>query len=90
MAKGTLLGWQGIGPNAGEYVAVEDGFGYVCQQVGIERFDRTALEADEFEEMLIDWYFSGNWIEVRQAATVSVETLAALHQMGAHAHGGYR
>ena len=64
MSKGTLKGWQGIGPNAGEFVAAEDGFGYVCQQVGIEVFDETALEAEEFKEMLIEWYFSGNWIEI--------------------------
>ena len=57
-------GWRGIGPNAGEFLAAEDAFGYVCQQVGITAFDSTALEADEFREMLIEWYFSGNWIEV--------------------------
>ena len=63
MSKGNLKGWRGIGPNAGQYVAVEDGFGYVCEQVGIEVFDRTAPEAEEFKEMLIEWFFSGNWIE---------------------------
>lgn len=64
MSKGTFTGWKGISSNAGEYVAAEDGFGYVCQQVGIDRFDETALDAEEFKEMLIEWYFSGNWIEV--------------------------
>lgn len=64
MSKGALIGWRGIGPNAGEFVAVEDGFGYVCTQVGIDRFDETALEAEDFKEMLIEWYFSGNWLEV--------------------------
>ena len=59
-----LKGWRGIGPNAGEYIAVKDGFGYVCTQVGIEVFDKTALEAEEFQKMLLEWYFSGNWIEV--------------------------
>lgn len=63
MRKNKLLGWKGIGPNAGEFIAVEDGFGYACQQVGIECFDSTALDADEFKDMLVDWYFSGNWIE---------------------------
>lgn len=64
MSKGTLKGWRGIGHNSGEYVAAEDGFGYVCQQVGIEIFDETAPEAEEFKELLLEWYFSGNWIEV--------------------------
>ena len=58
-------GWRGIGPRDGEYVAAEDAFGYVCCQVGITVFDSTALEADEFKEMLVEWYFSGNWIEVK-------------------------
>lgn len=64
MSKGKLKGWRGIGPNAGEYVVAEDGFGYACTQVGIDSFDETALEAEEFKEMFIDWFFSGNWLEV--------------------------
>ena len=64
MSKGKFKGWRGIGPNAGQYVTAEDGFGYVCTQVGIEAFDDTAIEAEDFKEMLIEWFFSGNWIEV--------------------------
>lgn len=64
MSKGKLKGWHGIGPNKGEFVAAEDGFGYACTYVGIDRFDETALEAEEFKEMFIDWFFSGNWLEV--------------------------
>lgn len=64
MSRGEFIGWKGITCNAGEFVAAEDGFGYVCQQVGVEAFDETALEAEEFKEMLVEWYFSGNWIEV--------------------------
>ena len=64
MSKGKLKGWRGIGPNAGQYIPVEDGFSHICEQVGIDRFDETALEAEEFKEMLIEWYFSGNWLEV--------------------------
>ena len=64
MRRGRLKGWRGIGPNTGEYVAVEDGFGYACQQAGIESFDETAPDAEEFKELLIEWFFSGNWLEV--------------------------
>lgn len=64
MSKGKLKGWRGIGPNAGQYIAAEDGFSYVRDRVGITLFDHTAPEASEFKEMLIEWYFSGNWIEV--------------------------
>lgn len=64
MRKAKVLGWRGIGPNAGKYIAAEDGFSYVRDQVGITLFDQTAPDAAEFKEMLIEWFFSGNWIEV--------------------------
>lgn len=64
MSKGKLKGWRGIGPNAGEFVAAEDGFGYVCQQAGIEVFDETAPDAKELKETIVEWFFSGNWLEV--------------------------
>lgn len=63
MSKGKFIGWQGITLNAGKFVEAEDGFEYVCQQVGIEVHEENAL-TDDFREMLIEWYFSGNWIEV--------------------------
>ena len=64
MRKGDLKGWKGICGNRGKFVAVEDGFSYVRDQVGITLFDHAAPDAKEFREMLVDWYFSGNWIEV--------------------------
>ena len=64
MSKGKFKGWRGIGPNASEYIAAEDGFGYACTCVGIDRFDETASDAKEFKEMFVEWFFSGNWIEV--------------------------
>ena len=69
MSKGNLKGWRGIGPNAGIFIAAEDGFSYVRDRVGITLFDHTAPDAKEFNEMLIDWYFSGNWIEVYERST---------------------
>ena len=64
MKKGKLKGWEGIGPNRGKFVEPGDAFPYVCKQVGIVKFDYTAPEASEFGPMLIEWYFSGNWVEV--------------------------
>ena len=64
MSRGKFIGWEGITLNTGKFVAAEDGFEYSCQQVGIEAFDKTAPDAKEFTEMLIEWFFSGNWIEV--------------------------
>lgn len=64
MKKGKLKGWEGIGPNKGKFVEADDAFPYVCKQVGIAAFYSTAPEAAEFRAMLIEWYFSGNWVEV--------------------------
>lgn len=64
MSRSYFLGWRGIGPNAGKFIEAEDGFSYARDQVGITTFDRTAPEAEEFKEMMIEWFFSGNWIEV--------------------------
>ena len=70
MKKGKLKGWQGIGPNAGIFIAAEDGFPYIRDRVGITLFDHAAPEATEFKEMLVEWYFSGNWIEVYEEESV--------------------
>lgn len=64
MSKGNLKGWRGIGPNAGQYITADSGFLYICDRVGITQFDHAAPDSTEFKEMLVEWYFSGNWLEV--------------------------
>lgn len=64
MKKNNFLGWKGIFSNEGKFVAAEDGLKYVFDQVGILAFNHDAPDATEFAEMLIEWFFSGNWIEV--------------------------
>lgn len=61
-----IKGWQGFGPDAGKFVPVEDGFHHAAHQCGITMFDQTAPEAAEFQKMLVEWYYSGNWTEVRR------------------------
>ena len=64
MSKCKLKGWRGIGPEAGKFVPAADGFRHAAQECGITMVDPAAPLADEFKEMLVEWYFSGNWIEV--------------------------
>ena len=64
MPKGRFIGWKGICSNVGKFVPTEDGLAYVFDQVGILAFNHDAPDASEFGPMLIEWYFSGNWIEV--------------------------
>ncbi len=53
-------GYIGIGPESGTFVADEDAYRYAMErcQSGTEE------EGKEFREMLVEWYFSGNWIRV--------------------------
>ncbi len=64
MKKGKLKGWKGICSNAGKFVPADEGFAYVCKQVGIMAFDYNAPGATEFVESTVEWFFSGNWIEI--------------------------
>ena len=64
MRKGQLKGWKGICSNQGKFVPAEDGLEYVFDQVGIMAFNHDAPNATEFAESTVEWYFSGNWIEV--------------------------
>lgn len=64
MRKGQLKGWKGICRNTGKFVAAEDGLAYVFDQIGIMAFNHEAPDAEMFLKDLVEWYFSGNWIEV--------------------------
>lgn len=64
MKKGNFKGWRGICNNAGKFVPADEGFEHVCTQVGIASFDYNAPDATEFAYMIVEWYFSGNWIKV--------------------------
>lgn len=59
-----LRGWRGIGPNQGRFVHVEEAFDHVAHDVGIMEFSDDAPLADEFRDMLVEWYFSGDWVGV--------------------------
>lgn len=63
MRKGELIGWKGILSNIGKFVPANDGLKYVLKQLGV-----MLINPDDPQEAilteLVDWYFSGNWIEV--------------------------
>lgn len=49
----------GIGPEAGKIVEEDEAFDYA-----FERCTKGTLEDQkEFREMLVKWFYSGNWIE---------------------------
>lgn len=57
-------GFKGIGPNEGKFVPAEDALIVAFGAVGIVIHNYAAPDAKEFRKMLLEWYYSGNWIEV--------------------------
>ena len=59
-----LKGYKGIGPESGQFIAAEDAYEHVLQACGLSLSDSSAPLAQEAEQTLVEWYFSGNWVEV--------------------------
>lgn len=54
--------------NSKEEVTKAEALEYVLEKLGITlegkgKFDTFTQEQIEFQTMLVDWYFSGNWVE---------------------------
>ena len=60
----SIKGYEGIGPEKGKFVRTEDALIYATERCGIRKIDVTAPDAAEFMEMLVEWFFSGNWVKV--------------------------
>jgi len=51
-------GYIGVGPEKGRFVSDSKAYAYALERC----LHGTEAEIKEFREMLIEWYFSGNWI----------------------------
>ena len=60
----NLKGYQGIGPEAGTFIPAEIACAYALMQCGIAINDPAAPYAEDFKKMFVEWFYSGNWIEV--------------------------
>ncbi|MBO7739141.1 MAG: DNA cytosine methyltransferase [Oscillospiraceae bacterium] len=58
-----LIGYSGIGSESGKFVAAEDAREHVLKECGLAVQESTYL-SDEAMDALVEWYFSGEWIEV--------------------------
>jgi hypothetical protein len=52
----------GIGPNAGLVIPEEDALPYAMHQCGIPCIN-PAPDSEEFKGMLVEWFYSGSWLE---------------------------
>ena len=53
--------YVGIGPNSGQSVEEDEALHYALEHCGVAIAKPDAPDADEFIEMLVEWFFSGNW-----------------------------
>lgn len=51
--------FKGIGPEAGTAVTKDQAFDYALERC----LHGTEEEQEEFKEVFLGWYYSGNWIE---------------------------
>lgn len=50
--------YQGIGPEQGTVVNQEDAYEYALERC----LSGTEDDKQEFREMLVEWFYSGNWV----------------------------
>lgn len=50
--------YEGIGPEQGTVVSQEDAYSYALERC----LSGTEDDKQEFREMLVEWFYSGNWI----------------------------
>lgn len=64
-----ITAYKGVGPEHGRRIPAERALAYAMERCGIRPSAAPAdqREKDDFAHMLIEWYFSGNWIPVEQA-----------------------
>ena len=49
--------YKGIGPEEGRIVEESEAYEYALERC----LNGTLQEQEEFQEMLLEWYYSGNW-----------------------------
>lgn len=62
-----ILGYKGTGPEAGRYVPSDKALAYAMERCQIAKASMPGDTWPEFCEMLVDWFYSGNWIAVEEA-----------------------
>lgn len=67
--KPLIIGYRGIGPNCGITVSALDAISYAEFEIGVTAVRETAL-TPKYHEWLLDWFYSGEWIEVHKGETL--------------------
>ena len=54
-----MIGYLGIGPEEGTFIPEDKAFAYAAERC----LHGSKEDQKEFREMLIEWFYSGNWIK---------------------------
>lgn len=57
-----IVEYRGIGPETGTVIAAADAFRYALNRC----LNGISDERSEFKEMLVEWYFSGNYVAITE------------------------
>ncbi len=73
--RSDIVAYRGVGPERGKYIEAEDALDYAMERCGIRPSAAPAdmQDRDEFNRMLVEWYFSGNWLPMEQEDGQEVE-----------------
>ncbi|MDD3253939.1 MAG: hypothetical protein PHV18_15450 [Lachnospiraceae bacterium] len=55
-------GFLGVGPEEGTFISEDSAYAYAVERC----LHGTEEETKEFKEMLVEWYYSGNWIKIEE------------------------
>lgn len=57
----------GFGPESGKSILPDDAFDYALLRCGVARigeFDESQADHRDFRDMVTEWFYSGNWVEI--------------------------
>lgn len=57
-----MTGYIGVGPEDGNFIPESQAYDYALERC----MGGNEEEVKEFREMLVEWYFSGNWIRTEE------------------------
>lgn len=64
----TVIAYRGIGSECGKFIDALDALPYAMRRCGITWAQHAGIDPDcqrEFEDALVNWFYSGDWEPVR-------------------------
>ena len=68
LMQSDIIAYRGIGPECGRTVLADKALNYAMERCGIRpsAAPGSPVDEDEFQQMFLEWFYSGNWLPVKQ------------------------